>query len=113
MHARIRLPQRYDGFTQGQCLDFFTAHVSPSMRKLLEGFPEHLLSLGDNARLSQFSELGTFIASKRELGTELNLSQPTIKSYCDNPQMFRLNQLKTIGRMTELNLTELDQLINY
>ena len=51
--------------------------------------------------------------SKRELGTELNLSQPTIKSYCDNPQMFRLNQLKTIGRMTELNLTELDQLINY
>lgn len=69
MHARIRLPQRYDGFTQGQCLDFFTAHVSPSMRKLLEGFPEHLLSLGDNARLSQFSELGTFIASKRELGT--------------------------------------------
>ncbi len=51
--------------------------------------------------------------SKRELGTELNLSQPTIKSYCDNPQMFRLNQLKTIGRMTELDLTELDQLINY
>ena len=51
--------------------------------------------------------------SKRELGTELNLSQPTIKSYCDNPQMFRLNQLKTIGRMTEINLTELDQLINY
>ena len=51
--------------------------------------------------------------SKRELGTKLNLSQPTIKSYCDNPQMFRLNQLKTIGRMTELNLTELDQLINY
>ena len=32
--------------------------------------------------------------SKRELGTELNLSQPTIKSYCDNPQMFRLNQLE-------------------
>jgi len=51
--------------------------------------------------------------SKRESGTELNLSQPTIKSYCDNPQMFRLNQLKTIGRMTELNLTELDKLINY
>mgnify|MGYP006170336493 FL=1 len=50
--------------------------------------------------------------SKRELGTELNLSQPTIKSYCENPHLFRLNQLKTIGKMTELNLDELDELIN-
>tara|TARA_Y100000593_G_C4253378_1_gene308340 strand:- start:178 stop:390 length:213 start_codon:yes stop_codon:yes gene_type:complete len=50
--------------------------------------------------------------SKRELGTELNLSQPTIKSYCENPQLFRLNQLKTIGKLTDLKLTELDEIIN-
>lgn len=50
--------------------------------------------------------------SKRELGTELNLSQPTIKSYCENPQLFRLNQLKTIGKLTDLQLNELDELIN-
>lgn len=50
--------------------------------------------------------------SKRELGTELKLSQPTIKSYCENPHLFRLNQLKTIGKMTDLNLEELDKLIN-
>jgi predicted transcriptional regulator len=50
--------------------------------------------------------------SKRELGTELNLSQPTIKSYCDNPQLFRLNQLKTIGKLTDLKLDDLDNLIN-
>lgn len=50
--------------------------------------------------------------SKRELGTELKLSQPTIKTYCENPQLFRLNQLKTIGKMTKLNLDELDKLIN-
>ena len=50
--------------------------------------------------------------SKRELGTELNLSQPTIKSYCENPQLFRLNQLKTIGKLTDLELNELDEIIN-
>ncbi len=50
--------------------------------------------------------------SKRELGTKLELSQPTIKSYCENPQLFRLNQLKTIGKMTDLKLDELDNLIN-
>jgi len=50
--------------------------------------------------------------SKRELGTELNLSQPTIKSYCENPQLFRLNQLKTIGKLTDLQLNELDELIS-
>lgn len=50
--------------------------------------------------------------SKRDLGTELNLSQPTIKSYCENPQLFRLNQLKTIGKLTNMNLEELDNLIN-
>lgn len=50
--------------------------------------------------------------SKRQLGTELKLSQPTIKSYCENPHLFRLNQLKTIGKMTELNLDQLDELIN-
>lgn len=50
--------------------------------------------------------------SKRDLGTELNLSQPTIKSYCENPQLFRLNQLKTIGKLMELNLDNLDEIIN-
>tara|TARA_R110001583_G_scaffold103537_1_gene250807 strand:- start:19640 stop:19855 length:216 start_codon:yes stop_codon:yes gene_type:complete len=50
--------------------------------------------------------------SKRDLGTELNLSQPTIKSYCENPQLFRLNQLKTIGILMEKNINELDELIN-
>jgi|TARA_R110001592_G_scaffold347129_1_gene640188 hypothetical protein len=50
--------------------------------------------------------------SKRDLGTELKLSQPTIKSYCENPTMFRLNQLKTIGKMTDLKLEQLDDIIN-
>ena len=49
--------------------------------------------------------------SKRELGTELNLSQPTIKSYCENPTRFRLEHLKSIGKMTDLKLNELDHLI--
>ena len=34
--------------------------------------------------------------SKRQLGTELGLSQPTIKTYCENPTKFRLEHLKTI-----------------
>ena len=42
--------------------------------------------------------------SKRELGTELKLSQPTIKSYCENPHLFRLNQLKTIGKKVSIQL---------
>ena len=50
--------------------------------------------------------------SKRELGTELNLSQPTIKSYCENPTRFRLEHLKSIGKMTDLSLNEMDDLIN-
>jgi len=50
--------------------------------------------------------------SKRMLGQEMNLSQPTIKSYCENPQKFRLDQLRKIGMMTEMNLNELDSLIN-
>lgn len=50
--------------------------------------------------------------SKRELGSELKLSQPTIKSYCENPTLFRLNQLKTIGKLTNLQLEELDTIIN-
>ena len=50
--------------------------------------------------------------SKRDLGTHLNLSQPTIKAYCENPQMFRLNQLKKIGKLTDLKLNELDDLIS-
>jgi len=49
--------------------------------------------------------------SKRELGTELNLSQPTIKTYCENPAKFRLEHLKTIGRLTEMKLTQMDELI--
>ena len=49
--------------------------------------------------------------SKRELGTELNLSQPTIKSYCENPTRFRLEHLKSIGKMTDLKLNELHNLI--
>tara|TARA_B110000438_G_C15783230_1_gene637217 strand:- start:906 stop:1118 length:213 start_codon:yes stop_codon:yes gene_type:complete len=51
--------------------------------------------------------------SKRDLGTELNLSQPTIKSYCENPQLFRLNQLKTIGKLMDKQLNELDEIINF
>ena len=50
--------------------------------------------------------------SKRDLGTELNLSQPTIKSYCENPSQFRLEHLKSIGKMTDLKLNELDELIS-
>jgi hypothetical protein len=50
--------------------------------------------------------------SKRELGTELKLSQPTIKSYCENPIRFRLEHLKSIGKMTDLKLDELDYIIN-
>ncbi len=50
--------------------------------------------------------------SKRELGTELKLSQPTIKSYCENPTKFRLEHLKSIGKMTDLSLNEMDELIN-
>lgn len=62
---------------------------------------------------NQFTKTLRFYGlSKRELGTELNLSQPTIKSYCENPQLFRLNQLKTIGKLMELNLEKLDKIIN-
>ena len=50
--------------------------------------------------------------SKRELGTELKLSQPTVKSYCENPTKFRLEHLKSIGTMTNLSLGEMDELIN-
>ena len=50
--------------------------------------------------------------SKRELGTELNLSQPTIKNYCENPQLFRLNQLRTIGKLMDLQIIELDKIIH-
>ena len=49
--------------------------------------------------------------SKRMLGSEMNLSQPTIKTYCENPQRFRLDQLRTIGRLTDLNMNEIDELI--
>lgn len=49
--------------------------------------------------------------SKRQLGSEMKLSQPTIKSYCENPAKFRLDQLRTIGRLTELNMNEIDELI--
>lgn len=49
--------------------------------------------------------------SKRQLGNEMNLSQPTIRDYCDNPQKFRLNQLRAIGRMTDMTLTEIDKII--
>ena len=50
--------------------------------------------------------------SKRQLGTEMNLSQPTIKDYCNNPQKFRLNQLRAIGKMTDMTLTEIDEIID-
>ncbi len=50
--------------------------------------------------------------SKRDLGTQLKLSQPTIKSYCENPTRFRLEHLKSIGEMTDLTLNEMDDLIN-
>jgi endonuclease/exonuclease/phosphatase family metal-dependent hydrolase/quinol monooxygenase YgiN len=57
MYAKIVRP----GYSP---LHFFTAHVSPSMRKLLQGYPERLLKMGDEARTSQFQQLGTFITSK-------------------------------------------------
>tara|TARA_R110002110_G_scaffold219512_1_gene433539 strand:- start:986 stop:1204 length:219 start_codon:yes stop_codon:yes gene_type:complete len=50
--------------------------------------------------------------SKRHLGSQLNISQPTIKAYCENPQKFRLDQLRTIGRLTELDLSKLDEIIS-
>jgi|9_EtaG_2_1085328.scaffolds.fasta_scaffold19299_5 predicted transcriptional regulator len=49
--------------------------------------------------------------SKRRLGSELQISQPTIKAYCENPQKFRLDQLRTIGRMTDLNMNDLNEII--
>ena len=62
---------------------------------------------------NQFTKTLRFYGvSKRDLGTELNLSQPTIKSYCENPQLFRLNQLKTIGKLMDKQLNELDDIIN-
>lgn len=49
--------------------------------------------------------------SKRQLGTELNLSQPTIKTYCENPHKFRYDQVKKIGQLTGLSQDKLDELI--
>tara|TARA_R100001129_G_scaffold24017_1_gene15426 strand:- start:1641 stop:1868 length:228 start_codon:yes stop_codon:yes gene_type:complete len=49
--------------------------------------------------------------SKRQLGDEMNLSQPTVKDYCANPQKFRLNQLRKIGQMTDMTLNEIDNII--
>ena len=49
--------------------------------------------------------------SKRQLGSKLNISQPTIKNYCENPQQFRLDQLRTIGRLTDLDMNKLDEII--
>jgi len=49
--------------------------------------------------------------SKRQLGNELNLSQPTIKSYCENPNKFRYDQLKKIGQLTQLGVEEIDDLL--
>mgnify|MGYP003116251484 CR=1 FL=1 len=50
--------------------------------------------------------------SKRMLGKEMNLSQPTIKSYCENPQQFRLDQLRKIGQMTSMDMNTIDELID-
>ena len=50
--------------------------------------------------------------SKRMLGKEMNLSQPTIKSYCENPQQFRLDQLRKIGQMTSMDMNTIDALID-
>lgn len=50
--------------------------------------------------------------SKRMLGDAMDLSQPTIKSYCENPQKFRLEQLKKIGQMTNMSLNEIDNVIS-
>ena len=49
--------------------------------------------------------------SKRQLGSELNLSQPTIKSYCENPNQFRYEQLKKIGQLTKIGMEEMDELL--
>ena len=50
--------------------------------------------------------------SKRELGSTLGLSQPTIKSYCDNPTKFRLEHLKTICKLTNKELSEIENIVN-
>ena len=61
MYAKIVYPSS-KGTTCS--LHFFTAHVSPSMRNLLRGYPEQILTKGDEARTSQFQQLGSFIQSK-------------------------------------------------
>lgn len=82
MHAKINLPSKYNSLTkssstsgksksksksknQTNSIHFFTAHVSPSMNKLLEGYPSKIIEIGESARSSQFQELGTFINAKR------------------------------------------------
>ena len=50
--------------------------------------------------------------SKRLLGNEMNLSQPTIRDYCDNPHKFRLNQLRAIGKMTDMTLDDMNKIID-
>ena len=63
---------------------------------------------GDNEFMKTLRFYGI---SKRTLGSELNISQPTIKGYCENPQKFRLDQLRTIGKLTELDMNEIDNII--
>jgi len=50
--------------------------------------------------------------SKRFLGDQLNVSQPTIKDYCENPSKFRLDQLRAIGKITDMSVGELDEIID-
>ena len=50
--------------------------------------------------------------SKRMLGSELGLSQPTIKTYCENPTKFRLEHLKTICKLTNKELNEIEGIVN-
>ena len=59
LHACIQVP------SLSLPVDFFTVHVSPSMRNLLRGFPEWMLQKGDEARHDQFAELGSFIEACR------------------------------------------------
>tara|TARA_R110000787_G_scaffold69790_1_gene155201 strand:+ start:18242 stop:18454 length:213 start_codon:yes stop_codon:yes gene_type:complete len=49
--------------------------------------------------------------SKRKLGEEMNISQPTIKAYCENPQKFRLDQLRKIGELMDTSIENLNKII--
>ena len=44
--------------------------------------------------------------TKKEIGTNLNLSQPTIKKYVNNPKLFTFFQLRLIADMAKKPMNE-------